>query len=88
MLRQEWRFGGRRDVYADYNSLTLAVTVDALFGSAVDRVQAQQVSSAPFHVTALILNVDWVQAQQVFSGFFTSRDSLGLLRSVTVWLLS
>lgn len=44
MLRQEWRFGGRRDVYADYNSLTLAVTVDALFGSAVDRVQAQQVS--------------------------------------------
>lgn len=46
MLSQEWRFGGRRDVYADFNGLTLAVTVDALFGSAVDRVQSQQVSSA------------------------------------------
>jgi len=39
-----WRQGGRRDVYADFNDLTLRITVDALFGSTVDSRQARRVA--------------------------------------------
>lgn len=41
-----WRAGGRRDVYADFNGLTLQITVGALFGTAVDRQQSRRVSGA------------------------------------------
>ncbi len=44
MLDRMWRQGGRRDVYADFNDLTLRITVDALFGSTVDSRQARRVA--------------------------------------------
>ena len=39
-----WRQDGRRDVYSDFNDLTLRITVGALFGATVDSRQARRVS--------------------------------------------
>jgi cytochrome P450 len=44
MLARMWRQDGRRDVYADFNDLTLRITVGALFGATVDSRQARRVS--------------------------------------------
>lgn len=44
MLARIWRQDGRRDVYSDFNDLTLRITVGALFGATVDSRQARRVS--------------------------------------------
>lgn len=46
MLARAWRQGGRRDVYTDFNDLTLRITVGALFGATVDSRQARRVAGA------------------------------------------
>lgn len=34
MVEQQWRTGGVRDVYADFNELTMEIVASALFGAA------------------------------------------------------
>lgn len=46
MLSRAWRCGGRRDVYSDFNDLTLRITVGALFGATVDSQQARRVADS------------------------------------------
>jgi hypothetical protein len=47
MLSSRWRGGGRRDVYADYNELTLWITMRALFGTDTTRgSQAQRIAGS------------------------------------------
>eukprot|EP00897_Mesotaenium_endlicherianum_P008466 jgi/Mesen1/7648/ME000004S07912 len=36
MVRSRWRRGGLRDIYADFNDLTMEIVATALFGSATD----------------------------------------------------
>lgn len=41
MLQAKWASGGVRDVYKDYNELTLRITMNALFGADTDGPEAQ-----------------------------------------------
>ena len=44
MLDDEWTHSGRRDVYSDFNALTLRVTTTALFGDDLPAQQGAQVT--------------------------------------------
>ena len=44
MLDRCWRGGGRHNVYADFNALTLQITTDALFGESIPAEQAAEVT--------------------------------------------
>lgn len=46
MLDGPWRGGGRRDVYADFNDLTLRIVVSALFGEDVEGAAARELNGA------------------------------------------
>lgn len=46
MLTSTWRSGLIRDVYHDFNQLTLAITLSALFGSEMSGMQAEEVTGA------------------------------------------
>lgn len=46
MLRRVWGRGGVRDVYADFNELTLNITTNALFGVDMSSCQAAGISDA------------------------------------------
>lgn len=54
MLSRAWRCGGRRDVYSDFNDLTLRITVGALFGATVDSQQARRVAGEPLPLLAAL----------------------------------
>lgn len=45
MLSSVWASGGTRDVYADYNDLTLSITTNALFGVDMSSSQSAGISS-------------------------------------------
>lgn len=45
MLSSVWVSGGIRDVYADYNDLTLSITTNALFGVDMSSSQSAGISS-------------------------------------------
>lgn len=45
MLDSVWAAGGSRDVYADYNELTLSITTNALFGVNMSSSQSAGISS-------------------------------------------
>ncbi len=44
MLSHVWSQGGTRDVYADFNELTLNITTNALFGVDMSSSQARGIS--------------------------------------------
>ena len=44
MLAEVWSQGGVRDVYADFNELTLSITTNALFGVDMSSSQALGIS--------------------------------------------
>ena len=44
MLMHTWSKGGVRDVYADFNELTLDITTNALFGVDMSSSQAAGIS--------------------------------------------
>jgi hypothetical protein len=46
LLDGPWAGGGRRSVYADFNTLTLDITTGALFGAELPREQAADVTGA------------------------------------------
>ena len=45
MLGTAWADSGARDVYADYNALTLRIATEALFGNSLAPVQGARVRS-------------------------------------------
>ncbi len=68
MLGRTWRAGGRRNVYDDFNDLTLQVTVGALFGTAIDRQQSRRVAGAllsahPHSVPNGAMSISWAFRQ-------------------------
>ncbi len=44
MLQTRWRPGAQRDIYADFNALTLDVTTRALFGSNLPASESRQIT--------------------------------------------
>lgn len=46
MLRERWGGGGRRDVYRDFNDLTLSIVSTSLFGSSVSGPAAERVNTS------------------------------------------
>lgn len=46
MVEQQWRTGGVRDVYADFNELTMEIVASALFGAAEGSEDMAQVGPA------------------------------------------
>lgn len=47
LLAHVWGQGGVRDVYADFNELTLNITTNALFGVDMSSAQAAGISGKP-----------------------------------------
>lgn len=46
LLEGPWAGGGARSVYADFNALTLDITIQALFGTGLPAGQAAQVTGS------------------------------------------
>ena len=44
MLATQWQHSGRRDVYKDFNALTLQVTTQALFGDDLPAAEGLRVT--------------------------------------------
>ena len=44
MMQTRWRPGAQRDIYADFNALTLDVTTRALFGSNLQASDSRQIT--------------------------------------------
>ena len=47
MMQTRWRPGAQRDIYADFNALTLDVTTRALFGSNLPASESRQITGEP-----------------------------------------
>ncbi len=63
MLAEVWFEGGVRDVYADFNELTLNITTNALFGVDMSSSQALSISGeqkwCTVHVTWCMVHGAW-----------------------------
>ncbi|GIL91069.1 hypothetical protein Vretimale_9498 [Volvox reticuliferus] len=88
MLDMQWGSGGSRDVYADFNELTLRVTLKALFGFGAGEQQSPSIS--PSSPTAHIApspssSTSSEEAQQIVAAvekafmFFTQRAATGFV---------
>lgn len=47
LVGRTWAAGGEREVYADFNALTLRIVTDALFGSETSSPDSRAVTGAP-----------------------------------------
>ena len=54
MLATSWSGSGRRDVYSDFNALTLQITTEALFGKNLPAEQGAKVTGAPWMYLVLL----------------------------------
>ncbi len=54
MLATSWSGSGRRDVYSDFNALTLQITTEALFGKNLPAEQGAKVTGAPWMYRVLL----------------------------------
>lgn len=48
MLATSWSGSGRRDVYSDFNALTLQISTEALFGENLPADQGARVTGVPY----------------------------------------
>lgn len=65
MLAEVWFEGGVRDVYADFNELTLNITTNALFGVEMSSSQALSISGEQKWCT---VHGTWCMVHQSMSG--------------------
>lgn len=56
LLGHVWAEGGVRDVYADFNELTLTITTNALFGVDVSSRQAAGITGEPAAPPAIVVH--------------------------------
>ncbi|GLI60636.1 hypothetical protein VaNZ11_002833 [Volvox africanus] len=93
MLDSQWDSGGYRDVYMDFNELTLRVTLEALFGFRAGEQQSSSISpsSPAAHIApSQSPSTSSEEAQQIVAAvekafmFFTQRAATGFV--IPEWL--